>query len=244
MLLGEVFAEWTEPERKKLGKVSSIVLVIGLAVSLAALVATNEYFNGTIASLNAQAAKLNDKAGQAELDAANARKETVQLGKDTQGLKAEADKQRALAASALQKAGEANETAERERLARLKIEERLAWRKISKQQHDDAVRILLPFAGSSVIVDFAGNEDPESRIFAEDVVGILKDAHWSVHEWRGGIVMPSPIGIDCTFDRNNPAAAPLVKVLSGLPGGATTRPAESLGEGLVAAMHIGVKPIP
>jgi len=90
-VVGEVFAEWTEPERKKLGKASSIVLVIGLALSLAALIGTNEYFNGTIANLNFQAGQSNQHASAAQLDAANARKETAQLQKDTQGLKTDAD---------------------------------------------------------------------------------------------------------------------------------------------------------
>ena len=72
-VVGEVFAEWREPERKKLGKASSIVLVIGLALSLASLIGTNEYFNGTIAELNLQAAKANECAAalekQAKIDA-------------------------------------------------------------------------------------------------------------------------------------------------------------------------------
>lgn len=90
-VVGEVYAGWTEPERKKLEKLSSIVLVIGLALSLVALFATNEHFNGKIAELNSQAADSNRRAGAAELDASNARKEAAQLQKDTQGLKTEAD---------------------------------------------------------------------------------------------------------------------------------------------------------
>jgi len=61
-VVGEVFAEWTEPERRRLAKAASIVLVIGLAISLAALIGTNEHFNDTIAGLNAQAAGLNKSA--------------------------------------------------------------------------------------------------------------------------------------------------------------------------------------
>lgn len=83
-VVGEVYAEWTEPHRKKLGKASSIVLVIGLGMSLAALIGTNEYFNDTIADLNNQAA-------QSNLDAGNARKDTEQLRKDEQALKTKAD---------------------------------------------------------------------------------------------------------------------------------------------------------
>lgn len=71
-VVGEVFAEWREPERKKLAKVSSLVLIIGLALSLAALIRTNEYFNDTIASLNGQAADSSQKASEANERAAKA----------------------------------------------------------------------------------------------------------------------------------------------------------------------------
>ncbi len=90
-VVGEVFAEWREPHRVRLGRISSLILIAGLAMSLAALIGTNEYFNGTIADLNAQAAHSNQLAGEAQLDADNARKETAQLQKDTQGLRTDAD---------------------------------------------------------------------------------------------------------------------------------------------------------
>jgi hypothetical protein len=78
-VVGEVFAEWQEPERKRVAKVSSIVLIIGLALSLAALIGTNEHFNGTIAKLNSQAAESNEKAGDANERAAKAQLEAARL---------------------------------------------------------------------------------------------------------------------------------------------------------------------
>jgi hypothetical protein len=90
-VIGEVFAEWGEPPRKKLEKASSLMLIIGLGISFVSLVKTNQYFNSTIADLNAQAAASNKQASEAQLDAANARKETAQLQRDTQGLKTDAD---------------------------------------------------------------------------------------------------------------------------------------------------------
>lgn len=62
----EVIAEWKEPEKKRLAKIGSIVLVIGLAMSLAALIGTNEHFSGTIADLNNQAAQANLARSQLE----------------------------------------------------------------------------------------------------------------------------------------------------------------------------------
>jgi hypothetical protein len=84
---GEVFADWKEPKRVRLAKASSLVLVLGLALSLVALIGTNEHFNGTIADLNAQAGKSNQNAADAERDAADARRDTAQLAKDAQKLK-------------------------------------------------------------------------------------------------------------------------------------------------------------
>jgi hypothetical protein len=88
-VVGEVYAEWGEVEKKKVGKAFSLVLIVGLALSLAALIATNEGFNGKIADLNGQAARSNQLAAAAQLDAANARKDTAQLQSDAATAKRE-----------------------------------------------------------------------------------------------------------------------------------------------------------
>jgi len=66
-VVGEVWAEWEEPHKKLIAKTSSITLIVGLALSLAALIATNEAFNGKIAELNAQAKEAQLRAAQADL---------------------------------------------------------------------------------------------------------------------------------------------------------------------------------
>jgi hypothetical protein len=75
----EVFAEWGEPEKKKLAKVGSIVLVIGLAISLSALIGTNEYFNGTIADLNLKASQAKERGDTANLEAERLRLRAEEL---------------------------------------------------------------------------------------------------------------------------------------------------------------------
>ncbi|MGA2909942.1 MAG: hypothetical protein ABSE36_19770 [Terracidiphilus sp.] len=65
-VVGEVFAEWRDPHRRRLGRVSSLVLIGGLALSLAALVGTNEHFNVTIADLNLRASQANERAATAD----------------------------------------------------------------------------------------------------------------------------------------------------------------------------------
>jgi hypothetical protein len=59
-----------ELRRDALEGFASWVLIVGLAISLGALVGTNEHFNSTIADLNNQAARSNDRAARASLDAA------------------------------------------------------------------------------------------------------------------------------------------------------------------------------
>lgn len=78
-VVGEVFAEWDGHERNTIANVSSIVLIIGLALSLAALIGTNKHFNGTIANLNSQAAESNKEAGKANERADKAGLEAAQL---------------------------------------------------------------------------------------------------------------------------------------------------------------------
>jgi hypothetical protein len=88
---GEVLAGWKNPANHRLEKISSIVCVVGLAISFVSLIGTNGGYNSTIADLNNRTAKSNENAGEAARDAAQARKETAQVQKDTQGLKTEAE---------------------------------------------------------------------------------------------------------------------------------------------------------
>lgn len=78
-VIGEVYADWANHDRKRLEKLSSIVLIIGLSISLAALVGTNENFNGTIADLSIQAARFNKAAADANVRAGAAEVEAAQL---------------------------------------------------------------------------------------------------------------------------------------------------------------------
>jgi hypothetical protein len=79
-VVGEVFAGWYEPEKKRLAKASSLVLIVGLALSLAALIKTNEHFNGTIASLNLQSSQANERAAKDEGETAAVKANNLELG--------------------------------------------------------------------------------------------------------------------------------------------------------------------
>src|SRR5713101_6203671 len=55
-----------------------------------------------------------------------------------------------LAGDANERAAEANRTAEQEKLARVRLEERFAWRRINPKEHDALVALLKPHAGALV----------------------------------------------------------------------------------------------
>lgn len=89
----------------------------------------------------------------------------------------------ARAAEANRAAAEANEKAEQERLARVKLEARLAPRAMSLAQHEVALHAaLLPFAGTQfwVITQTAEDRDPgtEQMQFAALLSEVLVRAGW------------------------------------------------------------------
>lgn len=75
-VMGEVLADGKlilkndESRRGAVEGLSSWILIAGLAISLGALIGTNEHFNSTIADLNNQAATSNEHAAEASRDAA------------------------------------------------------------------------------------------------------------------------------------------------------------------------------
>jgi hypothetical protein len=167
------------------------------------------------------------EAGGAELDAANARKETERIRNDTQRLKTDADV--------------ARKDAETERLARVKIEERLAWRRINPKQFGQFVAALKPFAGASVFVDISGNGDLETKTFGDDILKLLADAHWNTSVSRTNIRMPPVMGLTCRVNMDVKAGVALAEVLKNLPGASVDRVHSRSG---VAAITVGIRPPP
>ena len=148
-VVGEVYAGWSEHEKKSLEKKSSLVLIVGLAISLAALIKTNEGFNGTIAVLNCQAAHSNQIAAEAQLEADKARKEAAGL----------------------------QEEAENERLRRVEIEESMEWRHLSQGAQEALCRILPPQSSANETVVLTVWKDLEPAAYAtefSDAIGACK----------------------------------------------------------------------
>lgn len=136
-------------------------------------------------------------AAQAELDAANARKSTVQLGKDTQALKTESEIQRVVAAKANERAAKANATAENERIERLKLEAQVSPRRLTVDQEKEMGDSLKAFAGKTVGVA-TYSQDVEAILLAVQIESALGKANILVHDrigTFGAIGLPLSLGV-------------------------------------------------
>ena len=91
----------------------------------------------------------------------------------------------------------------------LKLQERLAWRRITPKQHDEFVAVLKPFARSLVRINAVGNGDLEAETFAGDIEAVLRDAAWTAILDRTNVMVPAPIGINCRCDDRSAAGKAL-----------------------------------
>ncbi len=169
--------------------------------------------SGTIALAQQAAGEANERAGKADERAAKLEKEAAAL----------------------------KESAESERLARVKIEERLAWRRIDPTLYKHSVKELTPFAGSVVRLDPLGNEDPETDAFAEDIAKLLRDSHWQAAVSSHLTAVPPPRGLICSIDESSAAGKALAAVLKQLPGAVIVPTAL---QGRVATITVGLRPPP
>ncbi len=85
---------------------------------------------------------------------------------------------------------------EDEKLARLKIEEAAAWRRLSKVQKDEIGTRLKSFAGQLAILSYNLN-DLEASTFGLDIALALQSGHWTVSDPQPILEMaegPVPLG--------------------------------------------------
>jgi hypothetical protein len=146
---------------------------------------------GQVATANRQAADANRAAGEANQRATANEKEAAQL----------------------------RQTAEQERLARIKIENSVAWRTLSQEQQRQLVSRLMPFAGQLAEVHY-NTGDVEASNFADQIALVLQQAKWHVPEpieifkMREGFVpigtnppLETGVTVASTGDKNSLAAA-------------------------------------
>jgi hypothetical protein len=139
-VVGEYVAEFTEfatkmEIEKKLAKISTLVLIVGLTVELLGLVKTSQLSGRLIASLEEQSGEANARAA------------------------------------------EAIKVAEQERLARVKIEEKLAWRDLNRVQQERIIAKIATFRGQSFdLITYL--EDQEAVNLAKKIGSALVVSQW------------------------------------------------------------------
>jgi hypothetical protein len=141
--VGEFVAEFTSlPKSKelenKLARLSLIVLILGIARELLGAVRTSQLSGRLIANIEERAGKAVQRAGEADERASLDEKEAAQL----------------------------RELAEKEHLARIKLEKYAAWRTILDKQEALIVDRIAPLKGHTLNM-FVFTDDHETAAFAE-----------------------------------------------------------------------------
>jgi hypothetical protein len=120
---------------------------------------------------------------------------TNQLELQTEQARAEFAQASADISHANKKIAEAQRDAAQARFAQEQLKEKLAWRRMTRQQHDDLVAALRANPITIPIYVETVNTDPEAVQYWEDVLQTLKDAGMNVVGQEGGHLRASGIGI-------------------------------------------------
>lgn len=137
-----------------------------------------------IAELNKQTAGLTTEAAQARASIAASDARVKEAESRIASAIASVKAADARIAEAQRAAADANRIAETERLERLKLEEKVAWRRLSDAQQVGLGNRLIRFSGQLVNCAFLSN-DMEAFSFSSDLASALRKAGWRV-------VPPSP----------------------------------------------------
>lgn len=92
--------------------------------------------------------------------------------------------------------GKLKETAEAERLARIKIEASVEWRTLSKQKIESLASHMSAFPNQTALIEYNA-DDLEASNFGDDIASALSNATWKLPEPMEILVMregPMPIG--------------------------------------------------
>jgi hypothetical protein len=94
---------------------------------------------------------------------------------------------------------------EDEKLARVELEARVAWRRLTRQQQCEiASRLMQIFSGGTATL-FNVNADAEGMMFASDIASALRMAHWTVkgptpYFFPNGPTYSVPMGLEINGD--------------------------------------------
>lgn len=154
---------------------ANIFLIGALAIGVISTVLVVWMGNVKEEYLRRNLADTNARAEEAKADASQSLATAKQAEANLAGANSRAEEAKAASAEANARAAEANKIAEGERLARVKIEEKLAPRSITPEQIAGLSKRLKPYAGISVDILQIG-ESPEITHFRSLIEMSLRDA--------------------------------------------------------------------
>lgn len=187
-------------------------------------------FESDLTGAKTELATQQERAAKAEASIALAEQHSAEANAKAEGFRLEIAK--------------ANEAAEQEKSARVRIEERLAWRRVSPEQHKEFVRALTPFAGSMLVVAAFNNADIESKTFAADLSHALNDAGWHAPLNLSNTVSNLPVGIICSIDTSKEAGRALKRLLSQQFPGVSVSERKFSGAVAIGSIVVGLRPPP
>jgi hypothetical protein len=156
--------------RSTIKRTAAWIVLFTLGVGLIASWRLSTINSRIVALLNKAAAEAGERASKADERAGDAFKKAKEA--ETKALQFEAS-----IASSRARAEEARQIAERERLERVKIEERLAWRSLGgADQQQRIVTKLKKFPGTPFVLRVF--QEPEALRLLNQVVDILHSATW------------------------------------------------------------------
>lgn len=158
------------------------------------------------ALLNKQAADANKEAEEVRKEAASALIQISQAKKDAELARRDAESFKLDIAKANAHAAEASQKAEEERLARMKIEERLAPRRMTAQQIQSIRKGLERFRGQWVRI-YSMIGDPESQAYANEFANALASIGWQVELFPGTPFNFEGVGVAVQDQTDVPEAA-------------------------------------
>jgi hypothetical protein len=191
-VVGEFLADFSNvwrvrdvPDRRdKLRKLSTLVLIAGLAAELVCLVSTNVVSGHIIASLGRQAAEAIATAKRFEAQIASASSASTEAVAEVKAAEARIAEARRAASEADARAAEAGRMAEAERLERIKLEAIVAPRSLSLDQQRLIAAACGRFHGHAVLVSSYGM-DGEGAALGEQIMSALRSAGVVVADNRG-----------------------------------------------------------
>jgi hypothetical protein len=194
LLVVGLIGEYAESEGwKRHTRLFELLVIIGVAGELIADGGVFLFSSHLQTISDGEIAILRDKASQEELraaglerDAAGARRDAETARKRADSFELDIANARKDAAVANARAAEANRTAETEKLARIKIEERLAGWKLSSEAQTRLVKKLKPYPETP----FDLSVNPVESRFMETLDAVLSAAGWRRQEPKASSSQP------------------------------------------------------